>query len=287
MRWMVLVVAVALSSCSDDRALTQRQFCELVRDRVEEQYPGILISRVDQRGFDWVRGTGDRGRMVVSEEYLYYTRDPDALDDLVDRLVSLIGTNERLAEVSTDRDRLRRRIMPLIKPPSFLSEAQTRSGGQPLLYGRHPAGLLVFYVLDNPTSLSYMTADSLGGLGMSFRQVNELALDNLARRTADDRFLVEHTDLGPMAVSDTRDGYDAARLISPTLSLSLSRVLDVPAAVVAVPRRDLLLAVPAALPELTERLRDRARAEHEAGPHAITTDLFLVDREGVRLFEPR
>ncbi len=282
-RWMV-GVAVALVTtvgCGGDRALSQRQFCELVQDRVEDEFPGVMISRVDERGFDWVRGTGDRGRMSVSEEYLFYTRNPEALDELVNRLVSLLSANERLEHVGQDRDRLRRSIMPLLKPPEFMAEAEVRSQQTPLLFGEHPTGLVVFYVIDEPTAMSYMTADSLGGLGMSFRQLNQLALSNLARRTGNDRFLMDRTDDGPIAISDTRDGYDATRLISPDLLPHLSRLLDASSVVIAIPRRDLMLAVRANETALIERLRSRARREYHAGPHAITPRLFTLDREGL------
>jgi hypothetical protein len=130
-----------------------------------------------------------------------------------------------------------------------------------------------------------MTAASLEGLGVSAGALGALALENLVRRTGEDRFVVTFTDDGPMAVGNTNDGYDAARLISPTLLLTLSRVLDSSSVVVAVPRRELMLAVPAGEPELVERLRSRAHAEFEAGPYAVVPALFSLDRTGLRLLE--
>lgn len=272
------------SSCGGDRALSQRQFSELVRERVEEEYPGVLVSNFDEQGFDYARGDGERGRLVVTEEYSFYTRNAEALDDIVDRLVSLLETQRHL-KAFQETGRVGRAILPVLKSPSFLAEAEARARGQSLLYGEHPTGLLVFYVVDQPTSISYMTASSLSGMGVTFHQLSDLALENLDRRTGEDRFIVSDTEDGSIAMAHTNDGYDAARLLSPTLLLTLSRVLDTATVVVAIPRRDLMLAVPAGEPELIARIRSQARAEFDAGPYAITQNLFFVDRGGVRLLD--
>jgi uncharacterized protein YtpQ (UPF0354 family) len=280
------MIIATFIACNDD-PITQLQFSELVRDRVEEEYPGVVISHLDERGFDYSRGVGTRQKMNVAEEYRYYTRNPESLDELVDRLASLVESGDRLSSLGENQERILRALMPVLKPRSFMSEAEARAGGQPLLMGEHATGLLIFYVIDQPTSISYLTAGSLSGLGLTFRQATDLALTNLYRRTGPDRYVVEQTLDGPFVRGDSRDGYDAARLISPVLLETLSRLLDTSALDVAIPRRDLLLAVPAGEPNLQQRLRQLAGEEFNSGPHAITPDLFRVDRQGVRLLDSR
>lgn len=289
-RWsllgLLLLLAFGATGCDDDHALTQRQFAELVCERVEEQYSGIMTSRLDERGFDYVRSNGESGRLLVAEEYQYYTRNPDSLEMLVERLASLPGARDRLKQVGEDREQLHRFIMPVLKPPEFLSEAQARAGGQQMLYGEHASGLLVFYVIDEPTSVSYLTTASLSGLGLTLQELNDTAISNLGRRTGEDRYIVERTDGGVVAVGDTRDGFDAARLLSPMLTMTLSRVLDTSAMIIAVPRRDLMLAIPASSnSDFITAFGERVRAEYVSGPYAISPRLFLLDREGFRAFQ--
>lgn len=281
-RSLVVAICLAAAACGGDRALSQRQFTELVGERVEVAYPGVQLSHFDESGFDYTRGDGDSGRIVTDQEYAYYVQHPEDLDDLVERVVSLLGDRDRLSALENDATRLRRSLMPVLKPRSFLGEADARSGGQPLLYGEHTSGLLVFFVIDQPTSISFLTAGSLGGLGMTRDQLSRLALENLSMRTSEDRFVVEQSPDGPIAVGETLDGYDAARLISPVLLTVTSELMGASRVVVAVPRRDLILVAPADLPALRQRVADRARAEFHAGPFAITPDLFAVDRRGVR-----
>jgi uncharacterized protein YtpQ (UPF0354 family) len=174
--------------------------------------------------------------------------------------------------------------MPELRTASFLAEAEARAG-TPLLHDEHATGLVVFYVVDHPPTYSYMAEAALERWSLTPQQVSAIALGNLSRRTGERRFEVEETPDGPIAVARSHDGYDASRLISPTLVLALYRQLGSSTTVVAIPHRDLLLAAPADQPALVERLRTMARAEFDAAASPITTDLFLVSREGVTAFE--
>lgn len=279
---LVALVAVIIAACGGDRALTQQQFTDIVRERVEVEHPDVRLSRVDAHGFTYERGDGERRRLITDEEYAYYLRHPEDLEDLVARVVSLVGDPERVGDVEGDSTRLRRSLLPVLKPRAFLGEAEVRAAGQPVLYGEHDCGLLVFFVIDHPTAISFLTAGSLEGLGMSREELSRLALDNLARRTSEDRFVIERTAEGPIAVGETLDGYDAARLISPALLQTASELLGASRVVAAIPRRDLILLAPADSVALQERIAARARTEYHAGPFPITPDLFVVDRGGVR-----
>ena len=285
-RGIAFLFVVGIVGCGGDRALCQQQFTEAVREAVEAEHRGVVVSRADERGFDYALGDGDSGRIVTDEEYAYYLRNPEAVDDLVARVASLVGDRERLDEVQQDETRLRRSIMPVLKPRSFLAEAEARAGGQPLLYGEHTTGLLVFFVIDQPTSISFMTAGSLRGLGMTRPELSRLALDNLSHRTGEDRFTIEQTAEGPIAVGHTLDGYDAARLISPVLLTTVSELLDATRVVAAIPRRDLILVAAADSGALRDRIAARALTEYRAGPYPISSSLFEIDREGVTPIRP-
>jgi uncharacterized protein YtpQ (UPF0354 family) len=269
-------------SCGGERGLGQQEFTDLVQDRARAEYPEIQIGAATSTGFAYAHADGQSGQINTQEEYAYYLQRPDRLEELVSRVVSLIGDRERFDRIAEDEAQLRRSIMPVLKPGSFLAEAEARSGGQPLLYGRHETGLFVFFVVDQPTSMSFLTAGSLEGLEMSSQALARLALQNLAHRTGEDRFIVERTADGPIAVGETLDGYDATRLISPILVTTVATMLGASRFIVAAPRRDLILVAPAGSSALRERLAARARAEHASGPFPLTPALFELDREGVR-----
>jgi uncharacterized protein YtpQ (UPF0354 family) len=206
------------------------------------------------------------------------------VDAIVGRLVGLLASHRAQAPLQQDRERIVSSIMPELRDPSFLADAQARAG-RPLLHERHPTGLLVFYVVDQPPSYSYMAEAALDQLSLTPAQVSSIAVSNLSRRTGEGHFDVEQTPDGPVAVARSRDGYDASRLISPTLMLTLYAELGTSTTVVAIPHRDLLIAAPADRPALVERVRAMARAEFEGAASPITTSLYLVSRSGVRPLE--
>jgi uncharacterized protein YtpQ (UPF0354 family) len=279
-----LVVLVVLASCGGDQALSQMQFSELVSERALEEFPSLTVRHVDERGFEYQLPDGQEGRVVVGDEYVEYTRRPEALDEIVGSLVGLLASHREQLPYQQDRERIVSSIMPELRAPSFLADAEVRAG-RALLHEQHPSGLLVFYVVDQPPSYSYMAEAALERLSLTPQQVSSIAMSNLARRTGEGRFEVEQTPDGPIAVARSRDGYDASRLISPTLMLALYRELGSATTVVAIPHRDLLIAAPADRPALVERVRAQARAEFEAAASPITTALYLVSRDGVRPFE--
>lgn len=275
---------VVLASCGGDQALSQMQFSELVAERALEEFPGLTVRHVDERGFEYALPDGQEGRVVVHDDYVEYTRRPEAVDEIAGRLVGLLASHRDQLPFQQDRERIVSSIMPELRDPSFLADAQTRAG-RPLLHEEHPTGLLVFYVVDQPPTYSYMAEAALSRLSLTPEQVSSIAASNLARRTGDGHFDVEQTPEGPIAVARSRDGYDASRLISPTLMLALYQELGTSNTVVAIPHRDLLIAAPADRPALVERVRAMARAEFETAERPITTSLYLVSRTGVRPFE--
>lgn len=283
-RGALVALAVVLAGCGGDQALSQVQFSELVSERALEQFPGLSVRHVDARGFEYRLPDGQEGRVVVADDYAEYTRRPEAVDEIVDRLVGLLASHRDQIPFQQDRERIVASILPELRDPSFLTGAEARAG-RPLLHEQHPTGLLVFYVVDQPPTYSYMAEAALERLSLTSSQVRSIAMNNLARRTGDDRFEVEQTPDGPIAVARSRDGYDASRLISPTLMLALYRELGSSTTVVAIPHRDLLLAAAADRPALVERVRAMARAEFEAAASPITASLYLVTRNGVQPLE--
>jgi uncharacterized protein YtpQ (UPF0354 family) len=278
-----LLMLVVLASCGGESALSQRQFCELVSERAEEALPGLVVDHVDERGFQYTLPDGQEGRLVVSEDYAEYTRRPEELEGIVDRLVSLLTSHRERAPLQEDREQIVRAIMPALRDASFLADAEARAG-RSLLHDEHDTGLLVFYVVDQPPTYSYMAEAALEGLSLTAEQVRSLALNNLSQRTGAARFEVEQTPDGPIALGRTGDGYDASRLISPTLMLTLYRELGCATTVVAIPHRDLMIAAPAGDPALVERVREMAQAELASASSPITASLFLVSRDGVQNF---
>jgi len=84
-----------------------------------------------------------------------------------------------------------------------------------------------------------------------------------------------------MVVARSGDALDSARLVLPGLHGVLATELDPPFAV-AVPHRDLLLAVSGADPEMLEALARRVADEYARAPHRISPQILELGRRGPR-----
>jgi len=75
------------------------------------------------------------------------------------------------------------------------------------------------------------------------------------------------------------DGYDAARLLLPTLHERLRSYLGSPF-VAAVPNRDILICFRNE-PDVVEKLTQQIGQDYRSMPHQVTDKLFLVTPDGI------
>jgi uncharacterized protein YtpQ (UPF0354 family) len=79
------------------------------------------------------------------------------------------------------------------------------------------------------------------------------------------------------------DGYDASRILLPTLHDRLREHLGSPFAA-AIPNRDILICFRNE-PEMLERLAEQIADDYRSMPHQVTDRLFLVTADGIAPLE--
>ncbi|MHC4976681.1 MAG: DUF1444 family protein, partial [Planctomycetota bacterium] len=92
--------------------------------------------------------------------------------------------------------------------------------------------------------------------------------------------VIDSEDGGRAAILSQRDGYDAARLLLEDLYMKLAPELG-GNFYVATPARDVFVAMTSNPEKFIQRVRDRVDEDFVKLPYPITTDLFLVTRDGV------
>jgi hypothetical protein len=171
----------------------------------------------------------------------------------------------------------RHAIVPRLVGPRFI-EALPPSRGD-LQLQRVGSELWEALVLRTKERARYVRAAEVRGWEAQGASPRAQALQNLARASERARFLQLDTPHGMLVVAETRDGLDAARVVLPGLHGVLSRALG-PSFLVAVPHRDSLIACPSGPDALLTEFRRRVIAAFRAAPHAITSQVFSVDRPG-------
>ncbi len=123
-----------------------------------------------------------------------------------------------------NRDALLAQVRPVLRPKGF--EATARGA----LHREGPAGLLIFYVLEDPEYVRYLPEGLARSRGLEVQAVHDAAFAALAAQPAplrqvqvlDGRLLAAVHPTGVWAVSE-EDGHDGARLLTPA---QLARVME-------------------------------------------------------------
>ncbi len=106
------------------------------------------------------------------------------------------------------------KVLPLLRDSSFLER------GEGVVRREGPAGLWIFYAVDDPELVRYVPEGVLGAARLSLEQLDDAAWKNLAVRPVDVRAII--LDQGALRLSPTPtglwcvahgDGHDAARLL--------------------------------------------------------------------------
>ena len=156
---------------------------------------------------------GQVARVNVASLYSAYQGGKRGLTEYVEKLAAQIGGMR--TELGEDAAALLRRLRPVLRPAGF----ETQAVGS--LHRAGPAGLEVFYVLEDPEYVRYLPESSSKSLGLTVEAVDSAAWSNLETSPAPVRPVV--LDRGVVRLAETfsglwavaeGDGYDAARLLT-------------------------------------------------------------------------
>jgi uncharacterized protein YtpQ (UPF0354 family) len=151
----------------------------------------------------------------------------------------------------------------------------------PIVTQPYVEGLAVGYAIDNDRTLSYLSRQHFTKWNMSVDDLHETAINNLiARSEAMEAHAAQDEDGSiSLILFQKLDGYDASRILLPTLHERLREHLGSPF-VAAVPNRDILLCFRDD-PRTVRRLRMQIAEDYRSMPHQISERLFLLTADGV------
>ena len=270
--------------------LSREQFYDQVIQIVRGKFPLVQLSRAEQAFSLRLNGH------VASLENLYRVSmlRPQDLRRHVERwALELLRVAEGTPDQTADYSELRDRVMPLLisqppeaSSPSGAGEETTDSGDAGMISVPLVAGLRVAYVVDSDRSMSYIPPATIRRWRVQLDELHEQAIANLVKRSdqlaahaaADEQGQVN------LILFQTMDGYDATRLLLPTLHDRLREHLGSPF-LAGVPNRDILLCFRND-PETMPRLRSQIGEDFRSMPNSITDRLLLVTADGIAPFDP-
>ena len=251
---------------------SREQFIQQVLQVVAERFPLVKIARDEQHFSMKVNGH------AASLENLYRSvvLNPDESRHQVERwIVELL----RAAEGSPDRtgsfEELKDRILPMILADKDVA-AHKNTVTQTLIEGLHVA-----YAIDSDRTIAYIPEAQFEGWDVTRDELHAAAIDNLVARSEAMSAHAAQDEEGRvnLILFQTMDGYDASRVLLPTLHERLREYLGSPFAA-GIPNRDILLCFRND-DETVARLRDQIGEDHKKMPHGVTEKLLLVTADGI------
>jgi Flp pilus assembly protein TadD len=157
--------------------------------------------------------SGEVARVNVGSLYAAYHGGKQGLTEYVEKLAAQLGGMS--TGLGEDVSSLEHRVLPVLRPGGF--EAQAVGA----LHRPGPAGLEVFYVLEDPEYVRYLPDSILKAAGVAMEAVDSAAWRNLEARPAPVRPVV--VDRGVVRLAESfsglwavaaGDGHDGARLLT-------------------------------------------------------------------------
>jgi hypothetical protein len=253
---------------------TREQFAQQVIELVRGRFPLVKIARAEQPFSLRVNGH------VASLENLFRMSrlKPGDTKYHVERwAVELLRAAEGSPDQSASFEQLKDRILPMV-----LSQAQLDAGAantmvsQPLV-----AGLHVVYAIDSDRTIAYIPRAHFDAWKISVDELHETAIANLVSRSEAIAAHAAQDENGKinLILFQTMDGFDASRVLLPTLHERLREHLGSPFAA-GVPNRDILLCFRND-EETIDRLRNQIADDYRQMPHQVTDKLLLVTPDGL------
>ena len=214
-------------------------------------------------------GLGNLYRMVM--------RDPSRGTEIVEDYLEKILEGDLMINMPLPFQVARGKIMPRIQPTSVFD----RLDREHVAHVPYVNDTVIVFVIDLPEVTVSITTEQMIRWGLQPDELESIARRNLARYAPELKVrIIESSDGGRAAMVSEHDGYDAARLLLNKLHDRLAPQLDGDF-LVATPARDCFVAISCGPDPFVDRLRTRIGADFRRLPYPITSELFLVTRDGV------
>ncbi len=254
--------------------LTRQQFVEHVLQIVRERFPLVKVARSEMHSFS-LRINGQ----VAPLENLYrlIKLNPQDMRRHIERwMVELLRASEGVPDRDAGFEAVRERILPMVINSRSSEVAVDTMVTQPFL-----EDLLIAYAIDHDRTIAYLSRKQYALWKVDIDDLHQVAIDNLVTRSESIPAHAAQDEDGSvnLVLFQTMDGYDASRILLPTLHDRLRDHLGSPFAA-GIPNRDILICFRDDR-DLLNRVGPQIAADYRSMPHQVSDRLLLVTADGI------
>jgi uncharacterized protein YtpQ (UPF0354 family) len=209
--------------------------------------------------------------------YRMVIHDPGRGVEIVENYLERLMEGDTVGSTPLPLSVAKPRIMPRIQPSTIFRHLDRE------LVAHLPFvnDTVIVFVIDLPHMTVSITVEQMMRWGLKVDDLDVISRQNLDSYAPDLQIqLVDSNEGGRAAIVARQDGYDAARLLLGSLYQRLAPELHGDF-YVATPARDMFLAMTYGPDSFVKRLQERVHQDFRRLPYPITSELFVVTRDGV------
>lgn len=258
---------------------------------VRERFPLVTI----EPAADGTFALSVNGAVAPLENlYRVAVLHPQELKHQVERwAVELLRAAEGTPDQAAGYEEVKDRILPMVvrshgdegsteqQPSGSVSAADGMAPSPGVISQPLVPGLMIAYAIDNDRTIAYISRTRFEQWGIPLEQLHQTAIDNLISRSESIAAHAAQDESGQvnLILFQTMDGYDASRILLPTLHDRLREHLGSPFAA-GIPNRDILICFRDDAATLA-RLKRQIAEDYRRMPHQVTDQLLLVTPDGI------
>lgn len=216
-------------------------------------------------------------RLDLENLFRMVAHEPNRGMEIVEHFLDQLFASDAVSMTDMPFDIARPRIMPRIQPESIFDHLSREL----VAHVPYVNGTVIVFVIDMPQMTVSITTEQAVRWQISMDDLEDIARANLDGYAPDfETQIVESREGGRAIIVAEQDGYDAARLLLSKLYTRIAPQLGGDF-YVAVPARDMFLAISANPQSFRDRLQARVEEDYRRLPYPICSELFYVTRDGV------
>lgn len=224
-------------------------------------------------------GTIQFGGMSIALDKLYQPYSAGQISDaqldevLKQYFTSVTAELAKLADSKT-WDKIKDFVRPQMAPAAYLERAN-------LVYHELDEHAIATYVVDDEKAYKYVTYEHLAQWKVSPEQLSAAAMSNLTQASANTSMNIANKG-NKFIIIQTKDGYDAARIMVPEIQKFVMQNLGEPF-YAAFPYRDFLIVwSPENGEEFESKVMGNIRQDHARQQYALSPNVFEISRHGIK-----
>ena len=258
-----------MKNLKNKNTLSEFEFSEYFFEKLENKVQDISLVKIENLEIQTKDKNGEQFSHFLDNAYSEYYHNNEELQEIIERYSEgskILYLKKKPIDVNS--------IIPIIKDERFVREMKNLNGNfeENHLFEKYNSDLYIFYAEDLENSISYLMKEDLKILNIDFKELRNLAIENLNSIIEN----IERNGNENIFMLIAGGNYESSLIL-----LDIWNHENFPVngeIVIAIPSRDLLFITGENQLQDIEELKNRVQEINETGDHIVSNKLFKLNQ---------